>query len=188
MGFDTNKAYAAILAVANGGEIGVPQVCVISVNTQLKGKALEEKIANELSLLSAVCKSGLDKETVVSNVFPYAYGFVAREYQNGNIGRYTFTCAPQAENTQITVYGTDGELRYDSATGEIRIYPQIPDHIGISLKEFMPKVDTFCSKKVSTRQQNCDIIRKKLENLTTLCAVETRKTDEKIACKLSAGS
>ncbi len=161
MGFNTNKAYAAILDVEKKGEIGVPQVCVISVNTQLKGKALEEKIANELSLISAVCKSGLDKETVVSYAFPYAYGFVAREYQNGNIGRYTFTCAPQAESTQITVYGTDGELRYDSATGEIRIYPQIPDHIG----------------RVHTDEAGRDA-------LTELCAVETRTVDEKAARQL----
>ena len=163
MGFDANTAYAAILDVGNGGEIGVPQVCVISVNTQLKGKALEEKIANELSLISAVCKSGLDKETVASYASPYAYGFVAREYQNGNIGRYTFTGAPQAESTQITVYGTDGELRYDSATGEIRIYPQIPDHIGRAYADETGR-----------------------DALTELRAVETRAADEKAAAKLSA--
>lgn len=125
-----NQAYANILKISESGRIGTPQVCVISVNTTLTGKALDEKMFDELSLMSAVCKSGVQKEKRTAFTQPYAYGFVAREYENGNIGRYTYTAAPVAENTQITVYGTDGELRFDSATMQILLFAQVPDHTG----------------------------------------------------------
>jgi hypothetical protein len=124
------KIYVDILEICNGGKIGTPQVCVISTNTLLTGELLKEKMADELSLISAVCKGDLDKEKCVEHKQPYAYGFISREYKNGNIGRYTYTSAPIAVNTQITVYGTDGELRFDSATMQILLFAQVPDYIG----------------------------------------------------------
>ena len=129
------ETYAKIRKIVESEKIGIPQVCVISVNTVLTGEEFERKRQQELLLMSDVFKSNVDKERVCSLNKPYVYGFVAREYKNGSIGRYTYTSAPIAENTQITVYGTDGELRFNSETAKIVIYPQVPDHVGEEYKE-----------------------------------------------------
>ena len=151
MNKEFGKVYADILAVCNSGKIGTPQVCVISTNTLLTGELLKEKMADELSLISAVCKGDLDKEKCVEHKQPYAYGFISREYKNGNIGRYTYTSAPIAENTQITVYGTDGELRFDSATMQIVLFAQVPDYTGDIYKGNANDCDYLVLRGVETR-------------------------------------
>jgi hypothetical protein len=130
-----SKVYAQIRNIAQSGRIGTPQVCVISVNTRLNEQDFNEKKEMELALMTDVLQSKTDKEKVLTFKSPYAYGFIAREYKNGNIGRYTYTISSAKENTQITVYATDGELRFDSETGKILLYPQVPDCVGEEYKE-----------------------------------------------------
>ena len=75
----------------------------------------------------------LDKEARVMEEKPYCHGFIAREYENGAIARYTYISAPTADHTAFTVYGTGGEIRYDTQTGKVVTFDLIPDHQGETL-------------------------------------------------------
>ncbi len=130
-----NKGYENIRKIIKNGRIGAPQVCVISVNLAADGADLTKKMQAELALMTDVLQSEVDKEKHVSFTKPYSYGVVSREYKNGNIGRYTYTVSQAKENTQITVYATDGELRFDSTNGKIFLYPQVPDYAGEEYRE-----------------------------------------------------
>ncbi len=121
--------YAEILKIVKSGNLGKPQVCVSSVNTN--SEEIERRLALDLQLISEIfATERVEKESVEFVDEPYKHGFVTREFENGNLARCTYTAAPIAESVAFTVYGTDGELRYDTKNGEILVYKQIPDDIG----------------------------------------------------------
>ena len=125
------NAYAKILTIIQSGRIGTPQVCVCSVNTDEQGEALAQRMNVELSLITTIfgCAE-VDKETRKLLNEPYLHGFISREYQNGCIARCTYTSAPTENNTTFTVYGSDGEIRYDTQTGKFITFIQSPDYEG----------------------------------------------------------
>ena len=121
--------YAEILKIVKSGNLGKPQVCVCSVNISLE--EIERRLALDLKLVSEIFENEKVKNESVEFVDePYKHGFVTQEFENGNLARCTYTSAPIAESVAFTVYGTDGELRYDTKNGEILVYKQIPDDIG----------------------------------------------------------
>ena len=129
MGRNLEVVYAEILKISQSGNLGTPQVCICSVNTS--SEEIEHRLALDLKLISEIFKNEkLKNESVEFIDEPYKHGFVSREFENGNLARCTYTAAPIAESVAFTVYGTDGELRYDTKNGEILVYKQIPDDIG----------------------------------------------------------
>ncbi len=125
--------YQEIEKLVQSGRVGTPQVCVFSVNGN-SSQEFEERIAAELMLADGLFgNASVVKEERAFEGKPYLHGFIAREYENGAIARYTYTAAPTKASTALTVYGTDGEIRYDTQTGKILTFDQIPDHQGETL-------------------------------------------------------
>ena len=125
------KAYAKIVELVKSGRVGTPQVCVCSVNTDEQGEDFLHRIEAELSLVATIFDNAkIDKETRKLLDKPYLHGFIVHEYKNGCIARCTYTSAPTGNSTTFTVYGNDGEIRYDMQTDKILVFEQIPDHQG----------------------------------------------------------
>jgi predicted dehydrogenase len=126
-----NEAYVEITNIVESGRIGIPQICVLSVNDHDCQQNSTKRMETELALLSRLIgNSTLKNEERLFNPQPYIHGFVAREYENGAIIRYAYTAAPSKNITSLNVYGTNGEIRFDTETGEILVFKQIPDHQG----------------------------------------------------------
>ena len=122
------NVYEEILAIIKSGRLGVAQVCVCSVNVEERKEDLLWRAERELALITAIFDDiAVDKETCKWIEKPYLHGFITREYDNGCIARCTYTAAPITNDTAFTVYGTKGELRYDTASGKITLFEQKPD-------------------------------------------------------------
>lgn len=126
--------YQEIEKLVQSGRIGTPQVCVLSANGDNSLWEFGKRTIAELALMDRLLGNvRLSKEERIFEEYPYLHGFVAREYENGAIARYTYTAAPTKTSTALTVYGTDGEIRYDTQTGKIFTFDQVPDHQGEAL-------------------------------------------------------
>ena len=131
-------AYAKIVKIIESGKIGTPQVIVFSVNDNGDKVQVCNKIFEELTLADGIfnCKIKNKKSTFVEQ--PFMHGFIVREYEKGQILRYTLTATPANCNTYLTVFGNDGEIRYDLQSGKIFTLKQIPDYVG---DEFLDQVN-----------------------------------------------
>lgn len=135
MNNQNQTAYAKIVQLVERNIIGKPQIIIVSVNTLKKGQTLIDKICSELTLCDGIINGQIKNQSVKLSHQGYAHGFISRQYCGGQILRYTYTCAPVQESTQITVYGNDGEIRYFSETDKIFTLKQIPDYVGDEITE-----------------------------------------------------
>ena len=101
-----------------------------------KASIAKEKGLEPLAEAIFNCKIKNKKSTFVEQ--PFMHGFIVREYEKGQILRYTLTATPANCNTYLTVFGNDGEIRYDLQSGKIFTLKQIPDYVG---DEFLDQVD-----------------------------------------------
>lgn len=130
MARDLREYYSKILKIAASGKLGKVQVCIFSENVLLSAEDTEERIGEELLFAEKILNQKQIREYRDFSNEPYRHGTIAREYDGGAIVRYTYTAAPMKESVFITLYGSDGELRFDGESGKITTYIQSPDYPG----------------------------------------------------------
>lgn len=130
MGNQLNNALSDIFKIMQIGKLGKEQVINISANTLKTGKELEDRINTLLCMASCAFNTDVKKETVKIIEKPYRYGVLIREYVGGAILKIFLRCAPIQEYFEMNVYGSDGELFYDSRENRIIVFEQIPDNEG----------------------------------------------------------
>ena len=94
-------------------------VKTISMTVNCRREDLKEKIANDMAFICSIIGAKAYKCDKNLSEKGYLHGFIVAFFENGAIARYSFTCSPLAERTEISVFAPSANVYADTEKNEV---------------------------------------------------------------------
>ena len=94
-------------------------VKTISMTVNCRKEDLKEKVESDMAFISSLIGSKAYKCDKITSEKGYPHGFIVTYFENGAIARYSFTCSPLKNRTEISVFAPSANVYADSEKGEV---------------------------------------------------------------------
>ena len=94
-------------------------VKTISMTVNCRKEDLKEKLESDMAFISSLIGSKAYKCDKITSEKGYPHGFIVTYFENGAIARYSFTCSPLKNRTEISVFAPSANVYADSEKGEV---------------------------------------------------------------------
>ncbi len=93
-------------------------VKTVSMTVNCLKEDLKEKIGSDMAFISSLIGAKAYKCDKISSPKGYPHGFIITFFDNGAIARYSFTCSPLKERTEISVFAPSANIYADTEKNE----------------------------------------------------------------------